>query len=182
MNLPNAITLARIVMVPFVVLFLFVSGNIGLAIALIIFLGASVSDWLDGYLARRNNQVTVTGKILDPVADKILVYSVFISFVHMGQLPFWMVSIALAREFLVMALRVELAARGIVVAASVTAKWKTILQYATIFCVFLVLFARPGSFASLFHVLVQVLMGGAVAVAVISGLGYALQGRKRLTT
>jgi CDP-diacylglycerol--glycerol-3-phosphate 3-phosphatidyltransferase len=182
MNTPNTITLARIVLVPFVVLFLFVGGNLGHAIALVLFLLASASDWLDGYLARRTGQVTVTGKILDPIADKILVYSLFLSFIHMGQLSFWMVAILLAREFLVMALRVELAARGIVVAASTTAKWKTVLQYAVIVCVFIVLFVRPHFPASILYMVAQIFMAAAVVVAVVSALEYAFEGRKQLHT
>ena len=133
MNLPNKLTCLRVVMIPFCVFFLltdFVPGS--RIIALLIFLAASFTDYLDGHIARSRNLVTNFGKFMDPLADKLLVCSVLICFVQMGMLPAWMVIIIIAREFIISGFRLIASDAGIVIAASWWGKTKTVTQMALI--------------------------------------------------
>lgn len=125
MNLPNKLTLLRIILVPvFVVLYL-----MQLYIpALLVFIAASVTDTLDGKIARKRNLITNFGKIMDPLADKVLVYSAFCLFVQQGVVPGWMLIVILVREFLVAGIRTVAASKGIVIAAGMSGKAKTVLQ------------------------------------------------------
>jgi CDP-diacylglycerol--glycerol-3-phosphate 3-phosphatidyltransferase len=124
-NLPNKITLARVVLIP-AFLAAYMLQNEWLA--LILFVTAAVTDAVDGYLARRLGLVTNFGKLMDPLADKILVCSAFIAFTATGTLPAWVVIILISREFYVSGLRQLALEQKIVVAASTTAKLKTIIQ------------------------------------------------------
>ena len=125
MNLPNKLTLARIAAVPvFVVLYM--KGQF--IPAFIIFILASLTDMLDGKIARKYNLITNFGKIMDPLADKILVYSAFCLMIEDGTMPSWMLIVILLREFAVSGMRTVAAANGIVVAAGMSGKIKTVLQ------------------------------------------------------
>ena len=103
MNLPNKLTILRVIMIPFFVFFLLsgVGGSASKWIALVIFAAASITDTLDGYIARRDNLITDFGKFMDPLADKLLVCSALICFVELDKLPAWMVIIIIAREFII---------------------------------------------------------------------------------
>ena len=180
MNTANRITISRIFFIPLFIVFLFILGWKGKVISLIVFLLACSTDWLDGYIARKKKQVTTTGKIMDPVADKILVYSGFICFIYLKIIPFWMVLILLARDFLVMALRVELAARGNVLAACYTAKVKTVLEYAVILFVFIFFLLPPGILRQRILWFIWSAMGAAVIFAVISGFQYTQEAKQYL--
>ena len=125
MNLPNKLTIARIIAVPFYILFHLTGHYI---IALILFILAAVTDYFDGMIARKYKLTTNFGKIMDPLADKILVYSAFCIFVAQGIVPPWMFAIILAREFLVAGVRTVAASEGIVIAADMSGKIKTVLQ------------------------------------------------------
>ncbi len=125
MNLPNKLTLARIIAVPIFVV-LYVKGLIWPA--LIIYVLASFTDMLDGKIARSRNLVTNFGKIMDPLADKVLVYSAFCLFIERGIMPAWMLMIILAREFIVAGVRTVAASGGKVIAAAMSGKIKTVLQ------------------------------------------------------
>ena len=125
MNLPNKLTMARILAVPVFIVLYMMGHNI---IATIVFILASLTDMLDGQIARKRGLVTNFGKIMDPLADKILVYSAFICMVQIGIVPGWMLVIILFREFIVSGLRTVAAADGTVIAAGKTGKLKTILQ------------------------------------------------------
>ncbi len=129
MNLPNKLTVLRVIMViPFLV-FLMNNGNIcGSAdkwIALVIFIAASLTDMLDGYIARKYNMITDFGKFMDPLADKLLVCLAMICFVELNKLPAWMVVIIIAREFVISGIRLVAAEKGTVIAASYYGKFKT---------------------------------------------------------
>lgn len=145
MNLPNKITLARICLIPLMIIipFLGIEGTIwyGLSysnlIILAIFLIASFTDFLDGYLARKNNLVTTFGKFLDPIADKLLVLAALIMLVEAGSIPAWIPIIIAAREFIVSGIRMLAAGEGNVIAASWLGKIKTVSQMIAISLAFL---------------------------------------------
>lgn len=144
MNIPNRITLFRILLIPIFILLLSIpfdwgSFNIGegelpghhLAAALL-FIFASSTDWVDGYYARKYNLVTNLGKFLDPMADKLLVSAAFILLVEMGMAPAWVVILIISREFAVTGLRLVAAGEGTVLAASQAGKLKTVTQIVSI--------------------------------------------------
>lgn len=134
MNTPNKLTILRIVMVPFMVLFMLteLGGEYNKWIAVFLFIAASMTDFLDGYLARKNNQVTNFGKFMDPLADKLLVCSALICLVELRTLPAWIVIIIIAREFIISGFRLVASDNGIVIAASYWGKFKTVSQMVMI--------------------------------------------------
>ena len=130
MNLPNKLTTFRVVLIPFFVFFLLTDlvGNWGKWIALAIFIVASLTDFLDGYLARKWNLVTNFGKFMDPLADKLLVCSAMICLIEKGAIPSWIVTIIIAREFIISGFRLIASDNGVVIAASYWGKFKTTFQ------------------------------------------------------
>ena len=145
MNLPNILTLFRIILVPIMVIVSFfdIPGSfLGIPTTMwilnLIFIIASITDKLDGYLARKNNQVTTFGKFLDPIADKILVVTAMILLVEMGRLPAWIPIIVIFREFAVSGYRlIAVQSEGKVIAANIWGKLKTVTQMLGIICMFL---------------------------------------------
>lgn len=134
MNLPNKLTLFRVLLIPFFVFFLlspFFTGY-GNYIALVIFIVASITDFLDGKIARKNNLVTNFGKFMDPLADKLLVSSALICLIALDKIPAWIVIIIIAREFIISGFRLIAADNGIVIAASYWGKFKTVFQMLTV--------------------------------------------------
>ena len=129
MNLPNKLTIARVIMIPFFLFFLmtdfFTTSRYA---ALTIFIIASLTDLLDGKIARKYNLVTNFGKFMDPLADKLLVCSAMIAFIEMGLMPAWIVIIIIAREFIISGFRLIAAQRNIVIAAGMSGKIKTTVQ------------------------------------------------------
>jgi CDP-diacylglycerol--glycerol-3-phosphate 3-phosphatidyltransferase len=136
-NLPNALTLLRIFLVPLLVVVLLTRTQVGVLVGAFIFGLAVLTDYLDGYFARRRNQVTKLGILLDPLADKLLTTAAFISLVEMDAAPAWMVMIVVGREFAVTALRNIAAGRGVLIAASSLGKGKMVLQVIAIFLLLL---------------------------------------------
>ena len=126
MNTPNKLTVARMILVPFLVLFMLtdLGGEANRYIALAIFVVASVTDWFDGKLARKYNLVTNFGKFMDPLADKLLVCSAMICFIELEKLPAWFVIIIIGREFIISGFRLIAAENGIVIAANYWGKFK----------------------------------------------------------
>lgn len=137
MTTANKITLARIAMIPFFVVFALLDDWRWQAAALALFCIASFTDFLDGYIARKYNQVTDFGKFVDPLADKLLVTAALVIFVGQGLLASWMVFLILAREFIITSLRNVAAAKGQVMAAAWSGKVKTCVQIAGIILIFL---------------------------------------------
>ena len=142
MNLPNRITIARIILIPFFMIALLCRNIFGQntylcdIVAAVIFALASFTDGLDGYLARKNNEVTDFGKFLDPIADKLMVAAALISLVQLGRIPAYMVVIIIAREFMVTGLRIIAISNGVVLAAEMTGRIKTVIQIiATLICI-----------------------------------------------
>ena len=127
MNTPNKLTIARMIIVPFLVIFLLTGwgGEANRYISLTLFVVASVTDWFDGYLARKNNLVTNFGKFMDPLADKLLVCSAMICMIDLKRLSAWFVIIIIAREFIISGFRLIAAENGIVIAANYWGKFKT---------------------------------------------------------
>jgi len=130
MNLPNKLTVLRVIMIPFFVVFMLTNlgGAYGKYISLAIFVVASMTDWLDGHLARKHNLVTNFGKFMDPLADKLLVCSALICLVKMERLAAWIVIVIIAREFIISGFRLVASDNGIVIAASYWGKFKTVFQ------------------------------------------------------
>ena len=175
MNLANKLTIFRVILVPIMVIFAYlpIGGEVyGVAVTMLImdaiFIIASITDKLDGYIARSRNQVTTFGKFLDPLADKILVLSAMVILVQMGKLPAWIPIIVLAREFIVSGFRlIAVEKGGIVIAASVWGKLKTVTQMiALIFA-----FVDIGGFFSFTY---TNLTGGYLAINIISSVMMAI--------
>jgi len=175
-NLPNILTVTRILLVPILVTVLFtkVAGKEWYGLAL--FLAAALTDFLDGYLARRFRLVTQLGQLLDPAADKILVASAFISLVELDPkvTPAWMVAVILAREFAVGALRNVAASEGQVIAAGWSGKTKTTVQIVAISL--LIIYNQLGEFRHLAPISLWV----AMVVTALSGFDYFLRYRRVL--
>ncbi|MBF0460922.1 MAG: CDP-diacylglycerol--glycerol-3-phosphate 3-phosphatidyltransferase [Magnetococcales bacterium] len=131
-NLPNTLTAMRILLIPFFVGFSYLPGRWGFVLAALFFSLAAITDWADGYIARRRSLLTQFGRFFDPVADKLLVISALVLLVANGQAPFILVLIILAREITIMALRERMAGLGHRIPVSTTGKWKTGFQMAAI--------------------------------------------------
>src|SRR5215211_9561183 len=172
LNLPNILTLARILAVPVIVVALLGETPNGDALAAAVFALAAASDGLDGYIARRRKNVTNFGKLMDPLADKVLVIAALVSLVSLGRLAAWVAMVIIARELAVTGLRTMAAEQGVVIAASWLGKLKTALQVAAIFGLIL---WDPSPVA------VDVLVYIAVAVTVISGADYFFGLRRRIS-
>ncbi len=143
-NLPTQLTLLRLVLVPFFLVFT-ISDNLATRIAaLIIFIGASITDLYDGRLARQRNEVTTLGIFLDPLADKFLISSAFISFVQLPEIyvPAWMVILIIGREFLITGLRTLAASKGRTLPAQPAGKFKTTSQIVAIITILVILCAN----------------------------------------
>ena len=175
MNVPNTLTVLRVIMIPFFVLFMLGDiTSVDKYIALGIFIAASLTDTLDGYLARKNNQVTNFGKFMDPLADKLLVCSAMICFIELDKLPAWIVIIIIAREFIISGFRLIAAENGIVIAANYWGKFKTVSQMIMI----ILLLADLGG---VFDVLAQIFVWLSVALTIISLITYIWQNKKVLS-
>ncbi len=175
MNLPNKLTLLRIFMVPAVVaLLLCAKDNTLIYAAGAIFIAASLTDFLDGYLARKNNQITNFGKFMDPLADKLLICSVLICMTALGVTPAWAVIVIVAREFAISGFRLIAVEKGVVLAASNLGKRKTNVQ--TLWLIFL-LFPFTWEYWKL---AADILMWLAVILTVWSFADYVLKNRSVL--
>lgn len=138
MTTANKLTILRILLIPIFIYYIYSNSDMGKVIAMFVFIAASVTDFLDGYIARKYNQVTNFGKVFDPIADKILVLSALIPLVEFGILAAWVVIIFLAREFIVGGFRNVVAAMGgKIISASIIGKLKTISQIVLI-CILIV--------------------------------------------
>lgn len=179
LNFPNALTLARILLIPVFILSVVSSLDYGLLLATLIFLTASATDVLDGYIARRRSQVTTLGRLLDPVADKLLVMAALFLLVDMGRVAALVAIIIVGREFSVTALRALAAAQGLVIVADTTGKYKMILQIIAI--VLLLLQDEPISLVD-FHLWGSLCLYVSMILALVSGVRYASQLWKHMST
>lgn len=176
MNLPNKLTVLRVLMIPFFVVFMLVDIVPGMDkwIALIIFAAASLTDLLDGKIARKYNLVTNFGKFMDPLADKLLVSSAMICLVEMGRLPAWIVIIIISREFIISGFRLVASDSGIVIAASYWGKFKTVFQMVMIIVMIMDL---GSSFVMLETILIYI----ALILTVVSLIDYIAKNKEVLT-
>lgn len=168
MNLPIGLTLTRIVAAPLLILFLVSSSRVHAVIAAAIFILASVTDWLDGLIARRRNQVTTLGTLLDPVADKLLVAGALVSLLTIDKVAAWIVVVIIGRELAVTGLRAVAASVGVIVPASRLAKWKTVSQYVAI----TMLIVEKGVESPPFHVAATTVLWAALALTIVSAVDY----------
>ncbi len=136
-TIPNILCYIRIAAIPLILIFVDRDSRWHSFIAAMLFLLASVTDFFDGYLARKLNQTTILGKLLDPLSDKLIVSSVLITMVPMGRVPAWVVIVLLGREFAVTGLRSIAASEGMVIGAATLAKYKTAFQMISLFCLLL---------------------------------------------
>jgi CDP-diacylglycerol--glycerol-3-phosphate 3-phosphatidyltransferase len=173
LNLPNVLTLLRILAVPVIVVALLGETPNGDALAAGVFALAAFTDGLDGYIARRRSDVTTFGKLMDPLADKVLIIAALVSLVSLGRLAAWVAMVIIARELAVTGLRAVAAEQGVVISASWLGKLKTALQVGAVFAL-IIWSPSPTS--------VDVLVYVAVAVTVISGADYFFGLRRRLAT
>ncbi|MBQ7036249.1 MAG: CDP-diacylglycerol--glycerol-3-phosphate 3-phosphatidyltransferase [Clostridia bacterium] len=169
MNTPNKLTVLRMVLVPiFMVVYMVEAIPYHTAIAALIFVLASITDWLDGYLARKNNIVTNFGKFMDPLADKLLVTGALLCLMERDIVAYWVVMLIIAREFIVSGLRLVAVTKGIVIAAGKLGKLKTVLQLIAVTAAILL----PWKF------LVDILIYISAIMTLISGLDYLIRNRK----
>ena len=171
LNVPNALTLLRILAVPVIVVALLGETPNGDALAAGVFALAAFTDGLDGYIARRRQDVTTFGKLVDPLADKLLIIAALVSLVSLGRLAAWVAMVIIARELAVTVLRAVAVEQGVVISASWLGKLKTVLQVGAVFA--LIIWNPSPTW-------VDALVYVALAVTVISGVDYFFGLRKRL--
>ena len=176
MNLPNKLTVLRVIMIPFFVFFLLWEGGQNQTfrlISLAIFIVASLTDLLDGKIARKYNLVTNFGKFMDPLADKLLVCSALICLIELGELPAWMVIIIISRAFLIRGLHLVASDNGVVIAASYWGKFKTTFQMIAVVLLMLDIPALA--------LLTTLCVWVALALTIISLVDYIVKNHKVLT-
>lgn len=175
MNLPNKLTIARVIMIPFFVVFMLTGwgGNASKWISLILFIIASLTDLLDGHIARKHNLVTNFGKFMDPLADKLLVCAAMICLVEMGKIPSWIVIVIISREFIISGFRLIASDNGRVIAASYWGKFKTTFQMVMI-C--LMIADIPA-----LSVITAIVMWAALVLTVVSLIDYLVKNKDVLS-
>ncbi len=177
MNLPNKLTVLRVLLIPVFVVFLLAADAIGpwsVYAALVIFIVASLTDMLDGKIARKYNLVTNFGKFMDPLADKLLVVSALVCYVAMDRIPAWVVLIIIAREFIISGFRLVAAESGVVIAASYWGKIKTTVQMITI------IFMMPDFGGTVVFWIEQVLIYASLILTVVSLVDYMIKNKNVL--
>lgn len=194
MNLANKLTLLRIFLVPIFVIFMILGNNYyGVIIATVIFIIASITDKIDGHIARSRNQITDFGKFMDPLADKLLVTAAFVSLVGLKIIPAWAVIIILSREFAVTGLRTLAASSGKVIAASNWGKLKTVFQMVAIILLLVVQsiqtipyiatnFMNTTLEVALIEYIPLLIFYISVVITIISGIDYFLKNKAVIST
>ncbi len=184
MNLPNKLTIFRVILIPFFVFFMLFEPEemIYRIIAEVIFCVASITDLLDGHIARKHNLVTNFGKFMDPLADKLLVCSALICLVANGQIDAWIVIVIIAREFIISGLRLIASDKGVVIAASWWGKWKTTFQMIMIIVLIMNFsyFFAGTLFGTIMIYLEIVLIYVALILTIISMIDYLVKNKNIL--
>lgn len=175
MNLPNKLTLLRVLMIPIFMIFALLENGFCQFITMALFVLASLTDYLDGYIARKCNLVTDFGKFMDPIADKLLVMSAMVILVSQNRMPAWICVVMLAREFIISGFRLVAAGKGTVIAAGMTGKIKTVTQMAAIIMLFLFSNATGGS--GFFYFLSNVVLYASAVMSIVSCVEYVWNNR-----
>ncbi|MGP1570087.1 MAG: CDP-diacylglycerol--glycerol-3-phosphate 3-phosphatidyltransferase [Eubacteriales bacterium] len=174
MNLPNQLTMARIFAVPF---FVIAYMKEMFLVAFVIFILASITDMLDGKIARKYNLITNFGKIMDPLADKILVYAAFCLMVENQTIPSFMLIVILAREFLVSGIRTVAAVEGVVIAAAMSGKIKTVLQMIAVPLLLMINIPQLADFYKVIYYAAYGFLWASFVMTIVSGIEYAYSNR-----
>lgn len=191
MNLPNQLTISRIILTFVFMFFIFSQGLTFKILALLVFTAAALTDLFDGRIAKARNLITDFGKIMDPIADKILVLAAFLSFIQLQLIPAWTVMVIIFREVMITSLRIFALSKGKVIAASQSGKHKTVSQMTAIFIilismivkeVMLNLSAWQASFDKTAHTIAYVAMLVTAVLTLISGISYVWDNRKVFTS
>ena len=189
MNLPNKLTILRLIFIPFYIFFLMTDFfSFTSHIAVFLFILASLTDTFDGKIARKYNLITDFGKFADPLADKILVVSAMVCFVALGRMPFWACIIILAREFAVSGFRLVVAGKGVVLAASKIGKMKTGWQMSMCGLMTFDMAALVGSnmwpsaVFTVYNIVTMIAMYGALILTIVSMIDYFYKNRKSFST
>lgn len=177
MNLPNKLTVARMLAIPAIVALMMAGGRACGMAAVVLFALASFTDFLDGHIARSRGLVTDFGKFMDPIADKLLVTAVMIMMVERSLMAGWVLTLFVAREFIVSGLRLVAAGKGVVLAAGKLGKLKTVCQMAALIVSLSVYYLSMGAPAQAWHIASQVLIYAALALSVWSGADYIWRNR-----
>ncbi len=185
MNTPNKLTIFRVILVPVFVLFILLDADnyTYRVIAEVVFVIASITDALDGYLARKNNQVTNFGKFMDPLADKLLVCSALICLITTNQIPAWVVIVIIAREFIISGFRLVASDNGIVIAASIWGKAKTATTMAMII-VLIINFSEVFAgniFGTIMFFVEQILIYVSLILTIVSLIDYIVKNKTVLS-
>lgn len=177
MNLPNLLTIGRICLVPVFMVAVLLDSEVARLTAAVIFVIASLTDTLDGHLARKHNQVTNFGKIMDPLADKVLTSAAMVCLVQLGDIPAWIVVFILFREYAITGLRSVAASEGVVVAASVWGKIKTVFQMVAL----TLLILKPQVVMLFGFNLGMPLLYIALILTIYSGIDYVIKLSKQIS-
>ena len=190
MNLPNKLTVSRIVLTFIFMIFLFSKGVIFSYLAFLTFVAASLTDLYDGRIARRTNSETDFGRLMDPIADKVLIIAAFLGFVEMRLVPAWMVVLILSRELLITGLRIFANSKGVVLSASEGGKHKTVSQMVAIFTIlgFIVIKQTSINYFTFWNARIELyfkmaiffMMVITVALTLVSGFSYLYKNRRLL--
>lgn len=180
MNLPNKLTVARIILTPFFLAAMVIDFKYHYLVAAFIFIAASITDFLDGKIARKNNIVTTFGKLCDPVADKMLTTAALLAFMQLGLCNIWIVMIILTREFLVTSFRLVASAQGIVIPAGIWGKLKTASQMIFSIVIMLAIhFVLEFNLSfDKFALISNILLWITAFLTVVSGIKYIIDGKK----
>ena len=191
MNLANKLTLSRIGLTFIFMFFLFLKGFPAKVAALLVFTLAAWTDFLDGFLAKKRNEISDFGKFMDPIADKVLVISAFLAFVEMKLIPAWIVVIIVSREFIITGLRLVALAKGEVIEAALAGKHKTVSQMVSIYVILIfIVFKEAGTevfkfwndkMEFYFQETIFYLMIITAILTLISGISYIIKNRRFIT-
>ena len=182
MNLANKLTISRIILSGVFILFLFIKGPGAKFMAMAIFLAACATDYYDGYMARKTGSITAFGKLMDPIADKILILGAFLAFVEMEIVPAWMVMIIIARELVITGIRILALSQKKVLSAATGGKHKTVSQMVAVISILIFLIIRDLGFSfrhiEYFKIAVYLLMLVTVGMTLTSGISYMARNKE----
>ncbi len=181
MNLPNKLTISRMILAVFFIMCLYIEGAGAKFMAFALFIVASLTDYCDGYIARKYNLTTDFGKLMDPIADKILILGAFVAFVEMAIIPAWMIIVIIARDLVITGIRILALSQKKILSASVSGKHKTVSQTVAVLSILVFLIIRDSGFTfrylDYYKTGVYVLMLITVIMTLSSGISYMFKNK-----